>query len=70
MSKGGGGMGGEEHMEFSVFGTCAQLKIAHWSTMAYGYFEVGHLMGLFVFSPVVTVDPSSSLRLPLFRLAA
>ena len=35
-------------MEFSFFGTCAWLQVAHWSPKTYGYFELGHLMGLFV----------------------
>ena len=39
-------------MEFSFFGTCAWLSVAHWSARAYGCFEVGHLMSLLAFSSV------------------
>ena len=38
-------------IDFSFFGTYVQVSVTHWSTKAYGYFEVGCLMGLFVFSP-------------------
>lgn len=35
-----------------------------------GYFEVGHLMGMFAFSPVGAVGPSTLLRLPGLKLVA
>lgn len=44
---------GEEvrgRLEFSFFSTCVQVSGTHWSARAYRHFEVGHLMGLFVFS--------------------
>lgn len=39
----------------------------NWSVLAYGYFELGHLMSLFALSAVVTVGPFSLLRFPLLR---
>lgn len=43
---------------------------SHWSARASGYFEVGGLMGMFAFSPVGTVGPSTLLRLPVLKLVA
>lgn len=33
------------------------FSVTHWPARAYGYFEMGPLMSLFAFHPVVTVDP-------------
>lgn len=47
-------------MEFSLCSNCARLYVGQWLVRAYGYSEVAHLMGLSVFSQVVSVDPLDS----------
>lgn len=37
------------NMEFSFFGNGVQMLVTHWSARTWGYLEVSHLMGLFVF---------------------
>ena len=61
-----------EHMQFSFFDIHVQVWVTHWSGRAYGYFDVGHLMGLFVFSQGArgTVGPPTLFRFPLFKLIA
>lgn len=49
-------------MEISFLGTYAWLEVVHWSARAYENFRVDLLLGLFVFSPVVTVDPFTLVR--------
>ena len=53
-----------------LFGTCSQLSVVHWSARTNGYFEVGCLMSLFAYSPVVTLGPFTLLRFPPLRSVA
>ena len=60
---------GEERLwnvwNLPTFGNCAWLKVAHLSVRPYWYFEVGHLMGLSVFSQGVTMFLSAFRHTPV-----
>ena len=43
--------------DFPFFDNCVWLSVAPWSVRVYGYFEVGHLMGLSVFSQGFSTGP-------------
>lgn len=57
----------EECMEFSFFGPCAQLEVAHWSARVCGYFEAGGFRSLFAFGLVVTLGPFTLIWFPLLK---